>query len=96
MELKLRTFSVDVVLAKNSDLLIAQGLLKIDQPYYILDKATETLSGVYIIDKYHNYEELKLLQSQQRIYVPFIEFNHNITNRLQQQDFKAKALNPTA
>lgn len=94
MAQKTVTISTDLVLAKNSDLLIAPGLLKPNQPYYLLDKTSNTFSGVYILDKYHNYEELKLLQQQQRIYVPLIEFNNNINIRLQQQDFKAKALKP--
>ncbi|MFC0605914.1 hypothetical protein [Winogradskyella pulchriflava] len=74
--------------AKNNDLLVKQGLLKLGQPYYILSEDGTKFSGVHVIDQFHNYEKLKDLQLKQRIYVPVIEFSEEITNTLQQQDLK--------
>lgn len=81
---------VDIRLALNSDLLIATGLMKFGQPYYLLDPKTKKLTGVHVLDKYHNYERLKSLQEQQCIYVPVHEFDFNIDYGLQQKDIIQK------
>lgn len=93
---KILTIEVDVVLAKGNDLLVATGLMKLGQPYYILDHKTGKLSGVYVIDRFHNYEELKQLQKQKRLYVPFVEVNSDISIKLQQTDLKTNVLKASA
>ena len=93
---KILTIETDIVLAKGSDLLVATGLLNLGQPYYILNHYTGKLSGVYIIDRFHNYEELKIYHHQQRIYVPVLDYDDAITNRLQQTDLKLKVLKESA
>lgn len=75
-------------LAKNRDLLIAPGLLKIGQPYYVLDKLSKSVSGVYILDAFTSSIKLEQYFKAGKIYVPTIPFNEDIINNLQQSDLK--------
>lgn len=77
-------------LAKSTDLLLAPGLLKFGQPYFIKHLKTCEISGPYIIDKYHNSKTLETYYKSKNIYVPVIDFDFDIVNNLQQQDFKIK------
>lgn len=75
-------------LATTHDLLYGPGLLKIGEPYFIKHPTKQTISGPYIIDKYHSSTKLKEYYKTKCIYVPVIDFDFDIANNLQQKDFK--------
>ncbi|WP_422105549.1 hypothetical protein [Winogradskyella sp.] len=80
--------SAQIRLAKGNDLLLAQGVIKFDQPYYVLNDDLETFSGVHVTDIFHSYEALKELFKKKRIYVPITNSNDYIDYRLKQVDLK--------
>lgn len=83
--------SVEIRLAKGKDLLLAKGVMKVHQPYYVLNDDLETFSGVHVTDKFHSYQELKKLFDKKRIYVPVTHCSDHIDYRLKQIDLKAIA-----
>lgn len=83
--------SVQIRLAKGKDLLLAQGVMKMHQPYYVLNNDLETFSGVHVTDKFHSYQVLKELFDKNRIYVPVTHCSDHIDYNLKQIDLKAMA-----
>lgn len=71
--------AVHVRLAVKTDLLIAPGCLRINQPYYLYSHKTNKFEGLYVINNNTNSQELKAWFQASMVYVPINVTENNIS-----------------
>lgn len=82
--------TVQLKLATKKDLLIAKGLLRVGQPYYVRDVETGLFKGPYMIDAFTSSTNLKKKFTEGILYTPVVAFDFFIENTLQQNDLKKR------
>lgn len=60
----------NVRLATKRDLLIAPGLLKFGQPFYLYSHKKKRFEGLYVMNVYHSATEIQAWFNANMVYVP--------------------------